>query len=265
MTVLAYHGIDHPERFAWHLDYLRKNSAPISLADLHAALDGSGGLPHRAVLITFDDGDPSLVKSALPLLIERRLPAAAFVVAGLVNRDEAPWWQTVEAAAGPEMAAGMIRALKEMPDIQRRQQVDLLSRQAPTVIPQLRTEDLHLMMSAGVAIGNHSLTHPCLPRCEDHTVNEEIAGAHRRLTELLGSPPESFAYPNGDWDVRAEGRLRELGYRSGFLFDHRPATIPVPNSLQISRVRVNSTTRPDRFALIMSGLHPALHRVRGGQ
>jgi hypothetical protein len=48
-----------------------------------------------------------------------------------------------------------------------------------------------------------------------------------------------------------------------FLFDHRvnPATPGHP--LRISRVRVNDHTSLDRFAVIVSGLHPALHHARG--
>jgi hypothetical protein len=33
--------------------------------------------------------------------------------------------------------------------------------------------------------------------------------------------------------------------------------------MRLSRLRVNSDTGLDRFALILSGLHPTLHRARG--
>jgi peptidoglycan/xylan/chitin deacetylase (PgdA/CDA1 family) len=134
----------------------------------------------------------------------------------------------------------------------------------PSRIPQLRSEDVRDLESAGVAIGNHTLTHPCLPRCTDDVLRQEIVQAHEKLTALLTTAPEAFAYPNGDWDPRAEACLAGLGYRSGFVFDHRISRLPLRNPLRVSRVRVNSSTSLDRFELILSGLHPVLHRLRGG-
>jgi hypothetical protein len=32
----------------------------------------------------------------------------------------------------------------------------------------------------------------------------------------------------------------------------------------VSRLRVNSSATNDRFQTIVSGLHPAIHRIRGG-
>jgi hypothetical protein len=49
-----------------------------------------------------------------------------------------------------------------------------------------------------------------------------------------------------------------------FLFDHRLAPLPLREPLRISRLRVNSDTSTDRFRIILSGLHPTVHRVRGG-
>ena len=53
----------------------------------------------------------------------------------------------------------------------------------------------------------------------------------------------------------------------------KPVAVPEPSRLvnlaapghplRLSRVRVNSDTSLDRFAIILSGLHPALHHARG--
>ena len=82
-------------------------------------------------------------------------------------------------------------------------------------------------------------------------------------TDALGHAPRTFAYPNGDWDGRAEEALADAGYEAAFLFDHRANPATPRHPLRISRLRVNSTTSPGRFATIVSGLHPALHRARG--
>lgn len=85
LTVLAYHAIADPVRFALHLDWLRKHTRVVGESDLIDALDGRAPLPPRAVLITCDDGDRSILEHALPALEERGLPAVAFVVSGVID------------------------------------------------------------------------------------------------------------------------------------------------------------------------------------
>jgi peptidoglycan/xylan/chitin deacetylase (PgdA/CDA1 family) len=127
---------------------------------------------------------------------------------------------------------------------------------------QLEKDELGLLQDAGVEIGNHTWTHPCLDRCSDDVLRAEIRKAHLALTDVLGRPPRAFAYPNGNWDLRAERELERLGYGAAFLFDHRLARLPA-DPLRLSRLRVSSDTSLDRLATIISGLHPALHRARG--
>jgi peptidoglycan/xylan/chitin deacetylase (PgdA/CDA1 family) len=128
--------------------------------------------------------------------------------------------------------------------------------------PQLSTDDLRVLDRGGIAVGNHTWTHPCLNRCDPTTIRDEIEKAHGALAEALGEPPRWFAYPNGDWDEHAEQVLKDLNYDLGFLFDHRLADVR-SSPLRVSRVRVNSDTQPDRLAIIMSGLHPWIHHGRG--
>lgn len=282
LRVLAYHGVADPERFAAQLDFLAAELAPVSLERLIAALDGGEPLPQRAVLVTFDDGERSLFEAGLPLLAERAVPAAAFVVAGLIGTSTPPWWVEAEALAArrdagepgrgsPRLAGsgpGLVRALKRLPDEERRHTLDELRATAaapPPAVPQLTAAELRALEAGGVAVGSHTWSHPILPRCGDAAVGEEIRRAHEALTAALGRPPLAFAYPNGDADPRAERELAALGYRAAFLFDHRLSPAPPPERFRISRLRVNSDTPIDRFRIILSGLHPALHRLRGGR
>ncbi|MFD0573671.1 polysaccharide deacetylase family protein [Kitasatospora gansuensis] len=129
---------------------------------------------------------------------------------------------------------------------------------------QLSPEDLRALQDGNVAIGNHTLGHPCLARCDDSTVHAEITGAHQALTRWLGEPPTAFAYPNGGYDPRADTLLRQLGYRLGFLSDHRLGPRLPVHPLRISRLQVDSTTSSRRFDTILSGLEPAVQRWRKG-
>lgn len=275
LTVLAYHGIDDPASFRRQLGYLARTMRPVSLEDLLTAMYGGRSLPARAVLLTFDDGHRSLLEAGLPLLRERGFPAVAFVVPGVLDTDQPFWWTETEqllaqggrSARFPDLGpAAMVSRLKRVPDAERLEVIDELRATAsgpPPRTPQLRRAELPLLESAGITVGNHSVTHPCLPNCDDDKAVAEVTEAHRLLRDALGREPTTFAYPNGDWDQRAEQALADAGYETAFLFDHR-ASPPTPrHPLRISRLRVNSTTSLGRFAMIVSGLHPALHRARG--
>jgi peptidoglycan/xylan/chitin deacetylase (PgdA/CDA1 family) len=275
--VLAYHAIHRPELFEEHVKFVLGHYRPISLADLLAACRGRGELPLRAVLLSFDDGDGSLMDVVLPLFKERGIPGVAFVITGLLESTQPPWWSEVEgllAAGGTSpsiresIPAFAIRALKKMPEVDREAAVQELRASASTTTApadQLTEVDLRALEAGGIDIGNHTTTHPCLPRCTTARIETEIREAHTALESSLGHPPTAFAYPNGDWDSRAERVLKQLGYEAAFLFDHRTNPRRIADPLRISRLRVDSATTMDRFRMIVSGLHPALHRLRGGK
>lgn len=275
VAVLAYHGVDDADCFARQLDSLVRCCHPISLDEFLDAVHGRGRLPDHAVLITFDDGQRSVLDVGLPLLRERGLPAVVYVVAGLVDGDTPYWWTEAEALS---LAGGrstrtrsrgrdLVRELKRVPDRERLAALAELRATSPVPPPavaQLRAHELRRLESAGVAIGNHSLTHPCLQHCDDDKIRSEVIESQRILTEALGRPPRSFAYPNGDFDDRVVAAVNAAGFDAAFLFDHRLAAVPPDDRLRISRLRVDSTTTVDRFQITLSGIHPALHRLRGG-
>jgi peptidoglycan/xylan/chitin deacetylase (PgdA/CDA1 family) len=267
LAVLAYHGIDDPPRFASHLDALVAHAHPVALDEVADAVRRRRRLPDHATLVTFDDGARSVYDDALPLLRARGIPAAAFVVTAVLDTDEPYWWTDVEARAGDEGPA-LVRRLKQVDDDERLRTIDELRRVAVAPkprVPQLRRHELSALESAGVVVGNHSHTHPCLPRCRPEKIRAEVTGAHELLTDVLGHEPRAFAYPNGDCDAATRAAVEACGYELAFLFDHRLSPTTPADPLRISRVRVDSTTSLDRFRTIVSGLHPALHRLRGGR
>ncbi|WP_345699703.1 polysaccharide deacetylase family protein [Kitasatospora terrestris] len=275
LAVLAYHGVDDPVSFAAQLERLASTANPVSLAQVERAVTEGRPLPLRSVLVTFDDGDRSLLTHGLPALIRNRIPAAAYVIPQLIGSDQPFWWTEAAELAGSggrtalgALAPGaLVARLKRLPDAERLTALEELRATAAAPAPrtpQLTAQELFVLREGGVAIGNHTMTHPCLDRCADDTLRTEIAEAHTMLTGWLGAPPTTFAYPNGNHDPRAEQLLRELGYRLAFLFDHRHDRLLPASPLRISRLRVNSHTGRARFDTILSGLHPTVHRMRGG-
>jgi peptidoglycan/xylan/chitin deacetylase (PgdA/CDA1 family) len=274
LTVLAYHDVVDVETFTRQIEFLCAAMVPISADQFVRALNRDEELPDRAVLVTFDDGSRTVLERALPVLRTNGVPAVAFVTAGLLDTDTPFWWKEVEdlvtrGATIPELPSGSptacVAALKAAPDERRLALIEKLRGVAPHARltgTHLRRADLVALQSAGVEIGNHTQTHPCLNRCDTSKIEAEIAMAHENIADALGGPPRLFAYPNGDHVDHAERVLSNLGYQAAFLFDHRKCRRPFQR-YRVSRLRVNSTNSMHRFRSIVSGVHPFLHGLIG--
>ena len=97
VAILTYHNFDEnetgttisPQHFREHLETLKiKGYNFISLDELGDFLAGKPGLPPNAVAITFDDGYESVYRYAFPVLLEKGLPAAVFVIVKNVGATE---------------------------------------------------------------------------------------------------------------------------------------------------------------------------------
>jgi peptidoglycan/xylan/chitin deacetylase (PgdA/CDA1 family) len=274
LVVLAYHDVPAADTFAWHVAYVREYMHPVSLPQVVAAIRAGRSLPRDAVLITFDDGDRTVYDVALPILRDWGVPAVTFVIPGLLDSEIPFWWYEVERLVErgaretglPSTPPACVAALKRLPDNQRRSVVERLRKRVagpPVRQPQLRRAEVATLAASGVSIGNHTYSHPCLDRCTDTEVESEIVQAHDALTEILGAAPSAFAYPNGMTQLSAARVLRALRYDVAFLFDHRIGAFPPNDPYAISRIRVSASAHPDRFRLLVSGLHSSVHRLMG--
>jgi peptidoglycan/xylan/chitin deacetylase (PgdA/CDA1 family) len=275
LAVLAYHAVTDRPSFERHVDHVVRTATPITPDQLQAAIQRGERLPDRPVLFTFDDGDPSVVDVAAPVLADRGVTGLAFVVTDHIGTDQPMWWTEVEAlvaeggrAADLPVADGRsaVALLKEVPDGRRRAAIDELRSTAFAPAPrvrQLQVEELRRLEEAGVEVGSHSASHPCLPQATTAEVAAELERSRDALAGWLGHRPRAFAYPNGDRDPRTRGQVADAGYLLAFGFDHRLSTAPPRDGLAISRVRVDAAAPLDRFRLLLSGLHEAVHHRLG--
>ena len=276
LAVLAYHEVLDGALFARHMDHVQAHYSPVSEAEVIAAAQGRSGLPERALFVTFDDGHRSVLEIALPILRDRGIPAVVYVVAGLLDTDQPFWWDEVEALVqrggttsrvDSRLApADVVRAFKRLSQAERVAALDELRVTADEPAPrmrQLQLEELAELVDGGVAVGNHTLTHPCLHQCDTETIGHELEASQEVLAEALGRPPRTLAYPNGDQDPRVREAAARCGFEAAFLFDHRLSAMPPPDPLRISRLRTDADASLDRFKIIVSGLHPTLHHAIG--
>lgn len=85
-----------PQHFKEHLEILRKQGCTVMhLQELTQALQ-DGTLPHRAVVVTFDDGYVDNLCNAKPLLEHHEIPATVFVTSGYVGQDREFWWDELD-------------------------------------------------------------------------------------------------------------------------------------------------------------------------
>jgi peptidoglycan/xylan/chitin deacetylase (PgdA/CDA1 family) len=204
-----------------------------------------GDLPARALVITFDDGYADNCDIALPILRRHGLHATFFVATGFVDGGRM-WNDTVieslrrTSATSLDLAALGLRQLPLSSIVERRQAIDQVLRlikYMPPVEREVALERLRvqcgnpqlpgdLMMTSeqvrelhqhGMGIGAHTVNHPILCSLPDHETEAEIGESRSRLEALIGSPVQSFAYPNGrlgkDYDQRHAEMLRRLGFR----------------------------------------------------
>ncbi len=68
----------------------------------------------------------------------------------------------------------------------------------------------------GWIVGSHGHTHRDLTRLPDPEVLEELQTSARILAQILGTPPDTLAYPFGHWHPRLFPLLRQAGFRLAF-------------------------------------------------
>jgi GT2 family glycosyltransferase/peptidoglycan/xylan/chitin deacetylase (PgdA/CDA1 family) len=176
--VIEPYGVP-PSEFRRQLRLLERHFRFISPDEFARYLRG-GGVPSRAVLLTFDDCFRDLFVDALPLLREFRVPALAFAVTGKVGGS----YDWDEALGAPRL---------------------------PLV------DDGELVVAAEqLMIGSHTRTHRMLNRLPADALADEIDGSIADL-EALGLPrPQFLAYPFGEHGPAVREAAREAGLLGAF-------------------------------------------------
>jgi peptidoglycan/xylan/chitin deacetylase (PgdA/CDA1 family) len=227
-----YHIAVSEKNFSNHVEYICEKYTPLSLAG-YADLARTQQLPHRSVVITFDDGYRDNFVNAKPILENANCPATIFAVSGKVNGQTEFWWDDVERVllsneTLPEnlqlsigdktfsfdtssrdlcqAAFAQIHPLVRLLSAKEREQVVLdlanwsglgqLGR--PDNLPMKEDELRAVAQSGLIEIGAHTITHPVLSTLTREAQQTEIMGSQESLEKILGNPVRTFSYPYGN-------------------------------------------------------------------
>jgi peptidoglycan/xylan/chitin deacetylase (PgdA/CDA1 family) len=167
-----------PERFEEQMLYLkRRNLRGVCMRELYLAMK-AGGDVRGLVGLTFDDGYEDFLHTALPTLESHGFSATVFVVAGMLGKENS--W---EHRGGPRPRLRLLGA-----------------------------DGVREISERGMEVGSHTMTHPRLSGLDREVLVREIGDSRQILSEIVGTPVDSFCYPYGDLDEAAVQVVRETGY-----------------------------------------------------
>ncbi len=190
VMVLFYHRVadEHPnswtisnEMFRKQVTWLQERMEIVSLEEAQLRIaSGQNDIP--TACITFDDGYADNCATAIPWLLEHKVPFTYFVTTQNV-RTGTPF--THDEVAGHALPPNSIDQLREM-------------------------------AAAGVEIGAHTRTHADLGKLtSEDDLYEEIVGSKHDLEAMLDRPVRYFAFPFGMPQNLSEAAFR-VAFRAGF-------------------------------------------------
>ena len=96
LKILAYHKVPDTTKFENQISYLKSNYNVISIQDVLDLLLDKKPLPINSIMITFDDGDISVLENGFPVLKKYNVPSCLFVITQLINSNQEVWIKMVE-------------------------------------------------------------------------------------------------------------------------------------------------------------------------
>ena len=251
VPVLSYHRVNDDGDpffpamptavFERQMAYVARAYRVLGLEEMLDRLD-RGGMPGRALVVTFDDGYRDNLTHAAPILARHRIAATVFLSTGFIGTAAAPWFDRVADAFKTTRAASFAapwgavfplgsraerlaalhacRAhLKRVPHDALERTADgigaALSAGAAPKSAMLGWDDVHALRGLGWSIGAHTVTHPILSEMDDTAAAREIGDSRRMIQTQCGILPRAFAYPNGqpgDYTETTMRLVREAGF-----------------------------------------------------
>jgi peptidoglycan/xylan/chitin deacetylase (PgdA/CDA1 family) len=217
-VLLCYHAISSSwraplavtlERFAAQLErFADRGYVGLTFAESERRRR-AGTLPHRTLVVTFDDAYVSTAAAA-PVLRELGYPATIFVVGDFVSGDKLLQWPGIEHWAATTHGEEL----------------------RPLGVDALRS-----LQEEGWEIASHTMTHPSLPELATDECLRELSESRETISDYFGACA-TIAYPYGHVDERVAGLAARVGYTAGCYVSYAHA---VDEPLRRPRVAASGT------------------------
>lgn len=247
-----------PEFLSAAIEHLQEEGYQfVALADMPARL-AIARAGERFAAFTLDDGYRNNALHAQPVFTQHRVPFTVFVSPGFSCKTHGIWWETLaellrsaphlefDFGSGPvtlplatpfQKQAAFTRFTRfiqvETDEAEAVARLDAIAK-AHGIDPLMITERLvmrepelkSLALNPLASIGGHTVSHRALARLSDTEARREMDEAADRIAAIVGSRPETFAYPYGDRasvSPREHRLAAELGFRVAVTTD--PGTL----------------------------------------
>lgn len=198
-----------PRAFAKQLDAMARRGYEVT--SLKAALEAGEGA--KTAVLTFDDAFQDFAANAWPLIQARGMGATVFVVTGQIGGSNV-WDQGKGIPSAPLLDAGQIKELA----------------------------------AQGVEFGGHGHQHRDLTSLSPDELARDLAACQEALSELLGKPVRSFAYPYGLFNDRVKLAVARAGFSAAC--STRPGMLAAgADPLAIPRIIVKRSDQSLDFSL----------------
>jgi peptidoglycan/xylan/chitin deacetylase (PgdA/CDA1 family) len=310
LLILAYHGVSLADEHLWNssqfmpaqvfrsrLQQLKKsNCAVLPLGEAVARLYAND-LPHRAVVLTFDDGTSDFSRKAFPLLNEFAFPATLYLTTFYTHYNRPVFdltcsyllWKGREKALNLKVITGRNRTVDlRSPDVQEttlseikkfagalkmsaeekdallaslasQLNVDYAALLQQRLMHNLTADEVQQLAAAGADIQLH--THRHRTPMDRQLFLREIEDNCASIEAMTGQRPTHFCYPCGVHDPAFLPWLSETGVVSATTCDTGFACA-ASNRLLLPRVLDNAQLSSIEFESWLTGISAALPRRR---
>ena len=244
VIILCYHGVTerrkrHPndpsglhvraDRFEAQLNYLRRHYQVISLAKFLEARRSNAPLPHKSVVLTFDDGYRNFLTGALPRLAEREMPVSVFLITDRIS----------------DKSQSSVNGWSELDDE-----------------TFLSWAEVGALSQHGVEFGSHTCSHRKLSQIAASDAEKELRLSHRKIGMHLSQPAVPLAFPYGAYSDAVVAMTRELPYTCALTTD-AGTNGPSTDLFLLRRNLIGDDDDEALFAARVSGLTTLFQRIRG--
>ncbi|MEO6231587.1 MAG: polysaccharide deacetylase family protein [Ferruginibacter sp.] len=260
-----------PKRFEYVLKFVKKNYTILPLLEILDTNIKSNKKPLAA--ITFDDGYRDFIEYSMPIMDRLKIPSSMYVVTDCITNDRPTWtfevdylffntkklqinWNTDTSILPVEFRKSKFVNKKEMiafcfqfkqfikkiPEQNRLDLIeDLFNSFDDVVIPtglMMNWKEVNEIISAGVEVGSHTVTHPPLATLSEAQMDKELQMSREEFFKNTGVNPRVISYPVGSYNEQVKNAAVKAGYDYGLAVNHKKFNLNTRDKFEIPRIEL---------------------------